>query len=52
MLSLFVVVGAISSVGAHANIKQIGIFLKFFKKLVAKEILTDNDFVTRKDEDL
>lgn len=52
MLPLFVVVGAITSVGAHANIKQIGIFLKYFKKLVAKEIQTDNDFVTRKDEDL
>lgn len=46
------VVGAIPSVGAHANIKQIGIFLKYFEKLVAKEIQTDIDFVTRKDEDL
>ena len=46
------VVGAIPSVGAHANIKQIGIFLKYFEKLVAKEIQTDIDFVTRKNEDL
>ena len=46
------VVGAIPSVGAHANIKQITIFLKYFEKLVAKEIQTDIDFVTRKDEDL
>ena len=46
------VVGAIPSVGAHANIKQIAIFLKYFEKLVAKEIQTDIDFVTRKDEDL
>ena len=45
------VVGAIPSVGAHANIKQIGIFLKYFEKLVAKEIQTDIDFVTRKDEE-
>lgn len=46
------VVGAIPSVGAHANIKQIAIFLKYFEKLVAKEIQTDIEFVTRKNEDL
>ena len=46
------VVGAVPSIGAHANIKQIGVFLKYFEKLVAKEIQTDIDFVTRKDEDL
>lgn len=46
------VVGAIPSVGGHATIKQIGTFLKYFEKLVAKEIQTDIDFVTRKDEDL
>lgn len=46
------VVGAIPSVGAHANIKQITIFLKYFEELVAKEIQTDIDFVTCKDEDL
>lgn len=46
------VVGAIPSVGAHANIKQIGIFMKYFEKLVAKEIQTDIDFVTCKEEDL
>lgn len=46
------VVGAIPSVGAHATIKQIRKFLKYFKELVAKEIQTDIDFVTRKDEDI
>lgn len=46
------VVGTVPSVGAHANIKQIGSFLKYFEKLVAKEIQTDIDFVTRKDEDI
>ena len=46
------VVGIVPSVGAHANIKQIGAFLKYFEKLVAKEIQTDIDFVTRKDKDL
>ena len=46
------VVGAIPSVGAYANIKQITIFLKYFEELVAKEIQTDIDFVTRKNEDL
>ncbi len=46
------VVGAVPSIGAHANVKQIGAFLKYFEKLVAKEIQTDIDFVTRKDEDL
>jgi len=45
------VVGVVPSVGAHATIKQIGSFLKYFEKLVAKEIQTDIDFVTRKDED-
>ncbi len=45
-------VGIIPSVGAHANIKQIGPFMKYFEKLVAKEIQTDIDFVTRKDKDL
>lgn len=44
--------GAVPSIGAHATIKQIGIFLKYFEKLVAKEIQTDIDFVTRKDEDV
>lgn len=46
------VVGAVPSVGAHATIKQIGSFLKYFEKLVSKEIQTDIDFVTRKDEDI
>lgn len=47
-----IIVGAVPSVGAHATIKQIVSFLKYFKDLVAKEILTDIDFLTRKDEDL
>ena len=46
------VVGAVPSVGAHATLKQIGTFLKYFEELVAMEIQTDIDFVTRKDEDL
>lgn len=46
------VAGAVPSVGAHATIKQIGQFLKYFKELVAKEIQTDIDFVTRKDKDI
>lgn len=48
----YILVGAVPSIGAHATIKQIGIFLKYFEKLVAKEIQTDIDFVTRKDEDV
>ena len=46
------VIGAVPSIGAHANIKQIGVFLKYFENLVAKEIQTDIDFVTRKDKDI
>lgn len=46
------VIGAAPSDGAHANIKQIGKFLKYFEKLVAKEIQADIDFVSRKDEDI
>lgn len=46
------VIGAAPSDGAHANIKQIGKFLKYFEKLVAKEIQADIDFVSRKDEDV
>jgi len=46
------VVGAIPSVGAHATIKQIEVFKKYFESLVTREIQTDIDFVTRKDEDL
>lgn len=46
------VVGTIPSVGAHATIKQIGSFLKYFEKLVGKEIQTNIDFITRKDEDI
>ncbi len=45
-------VGVIPSVGAHANIKQIKPFLKYFENLVVKEIQADIDFVTRKSEDL
>lgn len=46
------VVGAVPSAGAHATIKQIGVFLRYFEKLVAEEIQTDIDFVTRKDKDI
>ncbi len=46
------VVGADPSDGAHANIKQIDKFLKYFENLVAKEIQTDIDFVSRKSEDV
>lgn len=46
------VVGAIPSVGAHATIKQIDVFRKYFETLVAHEIQTDIDFITRKEEDL
>lgn len=46
------VVGPIPSKGAHATIKQISKFVKYFERLVAKEISTNIDFVTRKDEDL
>ena len=47
-----IIVGVVPSVGAHATIKQIGSFLRYFEKLVAKEIQTNIDFVTRKDEDV
>lgn len=47
-----IVVGAVPSVGAHATIKQISSFLKFFEALVAKEIQANIDFVTRKEEGL
>lgn len=47
-----IIAGAVPSVGAHATIKQIGSFLRYFEKLVAKEIQTNIDFVTRKDEDV
>ena len=46
------VIGAAPSDGAHANIKQIGKFLKYFEKIVAKEIQADIDFISRKDEDV
>ena len=46
------VVGAVPSVGAHANIKQIGQFLKYFENLVKNEIQTNIDFISRKEEDL
>lgn len=47
-----IVVGPVPSIGAHASIKQIGSFLKYFERLVANEIKTDIDFITRKGEDL
>ncbi len=46
------VVGTIPSVGAHATINQIGQFLKYFERLVQREIQADIDFVSRKEEDL
>ena len=46
------VVGTIPSAGAHATIKQIGQFLKYFENLVIREIQADIDFVSRKEEDL
>ncbi len=46
------VVGTIPSTGAHATIKQIGQFLKYFENLVMREIQADIDFVSRKEEDL
>ena len=45
-------VGPVPSVGAHATIKQIAHFLKYFEKLVANEIQTDIDFISRKEKDL
>ena len=47
-----IVVGPVPSIGAHASIKQIGSFLKYFERLVSNEIKTDIDFITRKGEDL
>lgn len=47
-----ILVGPVPSDGAHASIKQIGKFLRYFEKLVALEIQADIDFVTRKEEDL
>lgn len=46
------IVGTVPSAGAHATIKQIGVFLKYFKQLVATEIQADIDFVTRKGQDI
>ncbi len=46
------VVGTVPSAGAHATTKQIGHFLKYFEKLVQRELLADIDFVSRKEEDL
>lgn len=46
------VVGTIPSAGAHATIKQIGQFLKYFENLVMREIQADIDFVSRKEENL
>ena len=46
------VVGTIPSAGAHATIKQIGHFSKYFESLVQREIQADIDFVSRKEEDL
>jgi len=46
------IVGPVPSVGAHANIKQIDTFLRYFETIVASEIQTNIDFVCRKEEDL
>ena len=46
------VVGAIPSVGAHATLMQIERFVNYFKSLVTKEIQTDIDFISRKEEDV
>ncbi len=46
------VVGSNPSAGAHATIKQIGQFLKYFENLVQREIQANIDFVSRKEEDL
>jgi len=45
-------VGAAPSDGAHATMKQIGKFFRYFEKLVTLEIQTDIDFISRKEEDL
>ena len=47
-----IIVGAIPSEGAHATINMIRPFLQYFERLVAKEIKSVVDFVTRKDEGL
>ena len=47
-----IAVGAVPSVGAHASLKQIAPFLKYFEALVQKEIAANIDFVCRKEEDL
>ena len=46
------VVGVVPSAGAHASIKQIGQFLKYFENLVQHEIQADIDFISRKEENL
>ncbi len=46
------VVGSNPPAGAHATIKQIGQFLKYFENLVQREIQANIDFVSRKEEDL
>lgn len=45
-------VGPIPSDGAHAEIKNIRPFLKYFKELVATEVYNDVLFVSEKDEDV
>ena len=44
------VVGAVPSVGAHASLRQIDHFLKYFERLVTQEYQTDIEFVTCADE--
>ena len=46
------IVGAVPSEGAHASLNMIRPFLRYFEHLVAKEIKSMIDFVTRKEEGL
>ena len=43
-------VGVTPSLGAHAQLKDIGPFMKYFSELVAKEVYTDVCFLTEHDE--
>lgn len=46
------VVGPIPSAGAHASIRSIRHFVKYFTELVRTEIQSDIDFVTKEGEDI
>ncbi len=43
-------VGAAPNLGAHALLKDIGPFMKYFRELVAREVYTDVCFLTEHDE--